>query len=268
MGERKKVTAPMIMAMKGKKRIVAVTAYDATFARLVDMAEVDLILVGDSLGMVVQGNDHTLGVRLEHMLYHTSAVTRGRKYAHVVMDLPFGYTYPPEKGVEAAVRAVSEAGAEAVKIEGYAPQTLQLIQILAGMGIPVVGHIGLTPQWYHAFGGFKIQGRSEEDATRLMVAAKKVERAGAYALVLESIPQGLAARITAALSIPTIGIGAGPACDGQVLVIYDLLGADERFKPRFLRKYADLSSVVRDAVSRYAKDVQDGTFPGPEESHG
>jgi 3-methyl-2-oxobutanoate hydroxymethyltransferase len=247
-------------------KITMLTCYDASFARLLDAAGVDVLLVGDSLGMVIQGQTTTLPVTLDEMIYHVRTVVRGSTRAHVVGDMPFmSYQTSIEEGMRAAGRMMKEGGAEAVKLEGGA-QHAELVRRLVAAGIPVMGHIGLTPQSFHQMGGFKVQGRGAEAAGRLVEDAHALEQAGAYSIVLEGIPLELAREITAAVSVPTIGIGAGPHCDGQVLVIYDLLGMNDEFKPRFVRKYENFAMRIRTAVDAYANDVRAGTFPSPEES--
>ncbi|HKA86598.1 MAG TPA: 3-methyl-2-oxobutanoate hydroxymethyltransferase [Haliangiales bacterium] len=247
-------------------KIAMLTCYDATFARLLDDGGVDILLVGDSLGMVVQGHPTTLPVTLDEMIYHTRAVARGTRRAQILGDLPFmSYQASISEALHSAGRLMKEGGAEAVKLEGGA-QHAELVSKMVAVGMPVMGHIGLTPQSYHQLGGFKVQGREENAARRLIDDAKSLAQAGAYALVLEGIPMELAAQITAAVAIPTIGIGAGPACDGQVLVIYDLLGMNEEFKPKFVRRYENLSVRIRTAVDEYVADVKSGAFPSEEES--
>jgi len=258
----KKVTIPAIVAKKREGQpVTMLTAYDATFARLVDEAGVDIILVGDSLGMVVQGHENTLGVTLDDMIYHTRAVVRGRRHAHVVADLPFmSYQVSPEQAMQSAGRLLAEGGAESVKLEGgaeLAPTVRRLVQA----GIPVMGHIGLTPQSLHTLGGFVVQGKTDADAQRLLESARQLEEAGCYAIVLESIPAVVAEAISQALTIPTIGIGAGAGCDGQVLVIYDILGLDPDFKPKFVKRFAKLGEVAREAAARFVQEVRDGEFP-------
>jgi 3-methyl-2-oxobutanoate hydroxymethyltransferase len=248
------------------QRITMLTCYDASFARLLDAAGVDILLVGDSLGMVIQGHGTTLPVTLDEMIYHCRAVARGTKRAQVVGDMPFmSYQASLEDGLRSAGRMVKEGGCEAIKLEGGA-QHAELVRRLVASGIPVMGHIGLTPQSVHQMGGFKVQGRGEDAARRLVDDAKCLEEAGAYSLVLEGIPMELASEITRAISIPTIGIGAGAGCDGQVLVIYDLLGMDDAFKPRFVRKYDNFALRIRTAVSSYVDDVRAGRFPSADES--
>src|SRR5437660_11859039 len=228
------------------ERITMLTAYDASFARLLDQAQIDVLLVGDSLGMVVQGHDTTLPVTMDQMVYHCAAVARGTSRAHLVGDMPFGsYQASADEAVKNAVRLVSEGGMEAVKLEGGA-EYAEVVSRIARAGVPVMGHIGLTPQSVHKLGGYVVQGRTEEKAQKLLAAAKALEAAGCYALVLEMVPQELAAEITAALNIPTIGIGAGSSCDGQVLVIYDLLGMNPSFTPKFVKRYVDPGVVISD----------------------
>lgn len=247
-------------------KIVMVTAYDATMARLVDRAEVDMILVGDSLGMVVQGHGDTLPVTLDQMVYHTACVSRVVERAHVVADLPFmSYQVSPEQGLVSAGRLVQEGRAQSVKLEGGAPMA-ETIRRVVSAGIPVVGHVGLTPQSVHAMGGFRVQGRSEADAERILQDALAVEEAGAFLLVLEGIPRDLAEEITSRVTIPTVGIGAGVACDGQVLVSNDLLGMNLAFEPKFVKRFARLEEVAVDALQQFANEVRTGTFPGIEHS--
>jgi 3-methyl-2-oxobutanoate hydroxymethyltransferase len=267
MSNRKKLTAPQLQAFKRRgKKIVMVTAYDATFARLVDLAEVDMVLVGDSLGMVIQGHETTLPVTLDDMIYHCRAVSRGLDRAHLCGDMPFmTYKISAEQALSSAARLVQEGRVESVKLEGgveLAPTIARLVTA----GIPVVGHVGLTPQSVHALGGFKVQGKTGIDRARIIEDARAVADAGAFCIVLESMPRELAEAITQEVPVPTIGIGAGASCDGQVLVIYDMLGMNEEFAPRFLKRYAELGRSVREAVTRYAGEVRAGTFPGLEHS--
>lgn len=246
------------------EKIVMVTAYDATMARLVDRAGVDVVLVGDSLGMVIQGHEDTLPVTLDQMVYHTRCVARGLQQAHLVADLPFmTYQVSPEQALTSAGRLMQEAGAQSVKLEGGV-RVAASIHRLVEAGIPVVGHIGLTPQSVHAMGGFRVQGRTESEAERVLADALAVEEAGAFLLVLEGIPSELATEITARVAIPTIGIGAGPGCDGQVLVCNDLLGMDLSFQPKFVKRFARVEEVAIGAFQAYAAEVRAGTFPGPE----
>jgi 3-methyl-2-oxobutanoate hydroxymethyltransferase len=234
---------------------------------LLDEAGVDVLLVGDSLAMVVLGYESTLPVTMEEMLHHTRAVRRGTRRALLVSDMPYGsYHDDPAAAVRNAIRFVKEAGAEAVKLEG-GERRMELISRLVEAEIPVMGHIGLTPQSVNAFGGFRVQGKTEEAGDQLLRDARAVEAAGAFAIVLESIPRELAARITSELHIPTIGIGAGPDCDGQVLVIHDLLGMSFGHKPKFTRRYADVGEIISRAAAEYCRDVQQGSFPSDEESY-
>jgi 3-methyl-2-oxobutanoate hydroxymethyltransferase len=262
-----RVTIHTLREMKQRgERISMLTCYDASFARLLDESHVDVLLVGDSLGMVIQGHDTTLPVTLEEMIYHTRAVARGAGRAHVVGDMPFmSYQTSVDAALGNAGRLIKEGGAHSVKLEGGA-QHVELVSRLVACGIPVMGHIGLTPQSFHQLGGFKIQGRENGAAARLLTDARALEEAGAYALVLEGIPAEIASEITAAISIPTIGIGAGVGCDGQVLVLYDLLGMNDSFKPRFVRTYEKLATRIRTAVDAYVADVRDGAFPSEAES--
>jgi 3-methyl-2-oxobutanoate hydroxymethyltransferase len=245
------------------RKIVMLTAYDFTMAQLLDAAGVDCLLVGDSLATVVQGWDTTLRVTLEQILYHAEMVSRAAKRALVVADLPFlSYHASPEQAVLSAGRFLKETNCQAVKLEG-GRRRAATIQAVVAADIPVMGHVGLTPQAVHRLGGHKVQRNAEE----IVADAHAVAEAGAFALVLEGMPADLAARVTAELPIPTIGIGAGPGCDGQVLVTHDLLGLFDAFRPKFVRRYAELANLVRKAVSDYANDVRLGRFPGPAESY-
>jgi 3-methyl-2-oxobutanoate hydroxymethyltransferase len=261
--ELRLVTVPDFVAAKARgHRLTMLTAYDYTMARLLDDAGVDSLLVGDSLGMVVQGQPDSLAVTLEEMIYHTRLVARGVRRSLLVADLPFmSYQVSPQQALESAGRLIKEGGAHAVKLEGGI-RSAAAIAAVTGAEIPLMGHIGLTPQSVRRLGGFKVQ----RDAERLMEDALAVEAAGAFAVVVECVPTELAARITAALKIPTIGIGAGPHCDGQILVTPDLLGLFDDLRPRFVKHYADLGQAVRKAVESYCQDVRDGAFPGPEHS--
>jgi len=262
-----KVTIHTLRQMKARgEKIAMLTAYDATFARLLDEAGTDVLLIGDSLGMVIQGHDTTLPVTLDEIVYHCRAVARGARRAHIVGDMPFmSYQASIEQGLTHAGKLMKEGGCHAVKLEGGAVHA-ELVSRLVASGIPVMAHIGLTPQSYHQLGGFKVQGRDAGGRDRLLADARALEDAGAYSLVLEAIPADIAFDITAQLSIPTIGIGAGTGCDGQVLVSYDALGMDESFKPRFVRRYATLGETIKDAISHYIADVRDGSFPSDAES--
>ncbi len=247
------------------EKIAFLTAYDYPTAALVDAAGMDAVLVGDSLGMVVMGRGNTLSVTMDIMVHHTAMVTRAVKRALVVADMPFlSYHTGPEDAVRHAGRLVGEAGAQAVKLEGSAEQFGDCIRAILRAGIPVMGHVGLTPQSILHFGGFKVQGRGEADARRIKAAALGLEEAGCFAIVLECMPSALAADITAALSIPTIGIGAGPACDGQVLVMHDILGWG---KARFAKTYTDARGAMADAFAAYVKDVKEGAYPGAEHGY-
>jgi len=264
-----RMTVPELRAMKARgDRITVVTAYDATFARMLDEAGVDVLLVGDSVGMVVQGLDSTLPVTVDEIVYHTRAVARGARRAHVVADMPFmSYQVTPEDALRNAGRFLSEGGAHSVKLEG-GEAIAPTIRRIVTAGIPVMAHVGLTPQSVHAMGGFRVQGKTEGAAERVLDDAHAVAEAGAYAVVLEGIPTDLAARITEEIGVPTIGIGAGPACDGQVLVSYDLLGLTPELRPRFVKRYEELYARGVEAAKRYCEDVRTGAFPAPEHTFG
>lgn len=263
-----KVTVPDIMKRKGGDPIVALTAYDFPFGRIADEAGVDLILVGDSLGMVVQGLDNTLPVTMDEMVYHCRMVARARRRALLVADLPFlSYQVSVPEALANAGRLIKEGGAEAVKLEGGLPMA-GTIRALASVDIPVMGHIGLTPQSVHRMGGHKVQGRRRGERAgqrdRLIDDALAVEDAGAFAIVLEGIPLDLAAEITDRLTIPTVGIGAGPHCDGQILVLHDVLGLCDRLAPKFAKRYANLWQTAGDALRAYAREVTTRAFPADE----
>jgi 3-methyl-2-oxobutanoate hydroxymethyltransferase len=262
-----KVTIHTLKKQKAAgQKICMVTAYDATFARILDDAGADVLLVGDSLGMVVQGNDSTLPVTMDQMVYHSKAVSRGAKRAHVVGDLPFmSYQNSVEEAVRNAGRLISEGGVGSVKLEGGA-EFAQTIERIVRASIPVMGHLGLTPQSVHKMGGYVVQGRDEQTARKLLEDAVALENAGCYAVVLEGVPLELAKQITARLSIPTIGIGAGKHCDGQVLVCYDLLGMNPDFKPKFVKRYADLFTGITQAAQTFFTEVRAETFPDNEHS--
>jgi 3-methyl-2-oxobutanoate hydroxymethyltransferase len=248
------------------QKICMVTAYDATFSRLFDEAGADVLLVGDSVGMVVQGHESTLPVTMDQMVYHSRAVTRGAKRAHVVGDMPFmSYQNSVDQAVANAGRLVSEGGVGSVKLEGGS-EFADVVSRIVRASIPVMGHLGLTPQSVHKMGGYVVQGRDEEQARKLLDDAVALEQAGCYALVLEGVPLELAKTITSRLSIPTIGIGAGKHCDGQVLVCYDLLGLNPHFKPKFVKHYAMLSNDVKGAAGAFFDEVRQGTFPDEEHS--
>ncbi|SMC21497.1 ketopantoate hydroxymethyltransferase [Desulfacinum hydrothermale DSM 13146] len=273
MGERafkpeEKVTVPGIMAAKGRRKLTMLTAYDYLTALWVDRSGVDMILVGDSLAMVMLGHEDTLSVTMEEMLHHTRAVTRGTQRALVVGDMPFlSYQVSVEQAVESAGRFLKEARAQAVKLEGGA-SVLPQVEAIVRAGIPVQGHLGLTPQSIAQLGGFKVQGKGEEAAKRLLDDAVALSQAGCFSLVLEAVPAPVAERITQSVPIPTIGIGAGPACDGQVLVTHDLAGLFDRFVPRFVKQYDQLGQRLLEAARRYRHEVEAGAFPGPEHSFG
>jgi 3-methyl-2-oxobutanoate hydroxymethyltransferase len=266
--KRDKVTVPELRARKSAGPALAmVTAYDFTMARLVDTAGVDLILVGDSLGMVVQGLPNTLPVTLEEVCYHGRAVARGAARAHVVGDMPFmSYQVSSTQAVESAGKLVKDGAFESVKLEG-GEEMAETVWRIVRAGVPVMGHVGLTPQSVHALGGFKVQGRGEGAAAKVVADARALEEAGAYAIVLEAVPPDLAAEVTAAVGVPTIGIGAGSACDGQVLVSTDLLGMTPGHTPKFAKRYAELGDAIVDAVKRYVGEVQSGAFPAPEHAY-
>lgn len=264
----KKVTIRDILRVKREgRKLVVVTAYDVLFARIVDSAGVDIVLVGDSLGNVVAGFDTTLQVTLDQMIYHGQAVRRGVTRSLLVVDMPFlSYQASEESAVMNAGRVLQQTEADAVKLEGGSEEMVRTVRRLTTIGIPVVAHLGFTPQSVRTL-GMRVQGRERADADRMVEDAQALEDAGAFALVLELIPSDLAQRITEALSIPTIGIGAGPQCDGQVLVLPDLLGLNEGFAPKFLKKYANLAADVRDAVRRYGDEVRAGQYPDAEHSN-
>jgi 3-methyl-2-oxobutanoate hydroxymethyltransferase len=270
-----KVTVPGLLQRKVQAagsyskadKISCLTAYDYPTARLLDEAGVDVILVGDSVGMVVLGHESTLPVTLEDMLHHTRAVRRGVRHALLVADMPFGsYHTDTSESLRNAVRFVKEAGAEAVKVEG-GERRLELIARLTEAEIPVMGHVGLTPQSLNALGSYRVQGKTPEAAEKLIRDARAVEAAGAFAVVLEAVPRELAAQVTRDLRIPTIGIGAGPNCDGQILVLHDILGLTFSQTPKFARQYADVGGIISSAVRGYCKDVRSGGFPSDAESY-
>ena len=265
--ERKPVTVHGLLNMKEKgQRIVVLTCYDALFARLLDEGGVDILLVGDSVNQVLAGAETTLSATLDQMIYHTKIVRRGAERALVVCDLPFlSYQVSPQDAIRNAGRVMQETGCHAVKLEGGQPMAAT-VRALVEVGIPVMGHLGLTPQSVHALGGYRVQGRDDTTAERIKGDAKALEDAGAFAIVLELIPAPLASQITKSLTIPTIGIGAGPACDGQVLVLHDMLGLNDRFAAKFVKRYAALAADVREAVQLYAAEVREGRYPGPEHS--
>jgi 3-methyl-2-oxobutanoate hydroxymethyltransferase len=262
-----KMTVPEIAKKKQRgDKITCLTAYDYSFARILDGAGVDMLLVGDSLGCVVQGHATTLPVTVDEMIYHTRAVARGRRHALLIADMPFlSYQVSVEQAMRTAGRFLQEGGAEAVKLEGGVAMQ-ETIGRLVQVGIPVMGHIGLTPQSVHQFGGYKVQGKSKDDREAVLRDAIAVEKSGAFAIVLEGIPAELAREITSRVSIPTIGIGAGPHCDGQVLVIHDMLGLFDDFRPKFVKRYAELKTVIAAAVKSFVSEVREQKFPGEEHS--
>ena len=262
-----KVTVPEIGKMKqAGKKITSLTAYDYSFAKILDEAGIDILLVGDSLGSVIQGQESTLPVTLDEMVYHTRAVVRGRKRALVVADMPFlSFQISVEEAKRNAGRFLQEGGAEAVKLEGGVV-VLQTIQAIVRMGVPVMGHVGLTPQWIHRFGGYRVQGKEKAEREAVLKDALAVEEAGAFSVVLEGIPADLAREITQQLSIPTIGIGAGVNCDGQVLVVHDMLGLFDVYTPKFVKKYADLKTVMAKAVKNFIAEVREKKFPDEKHS--
>jgi 3-methyl-2-oxobutanoate hydroxymethyltransferase len=262
-----RVTVPWISeAPTRAERVVMVTAYDCPQGRQADAAGVDVVLVGDSLAMVVLGHEDTLAVTMDEMLHHVKAVRRGVRRALLIADMPYGsFHLGGEQAVGNALRFLKEGGAQAVKIEGDRPE---MVRALVAAEVPVMAHLGLTPQSVHKLGGFKVQGRGAAARERLLAAAREAEEAGAFSLVLECVPADLAAEVSAALAIPTIGIGAGAGCDGQVLVYHDLLGLEERIAPRFVRRYAQLGTAAREAIATFAADVRAGRFPDASESYG
>lgn len=265
---RRPVTILDLQKMKDEgQRIAMLTAYDFLSAQILDDAGIPVILVGDSLGMVMLGYDSTVPVTIDEMLHHTRAVARGARTSLVIADMPFGtYQDGPSQALASATRFLKEANANAVKIEGGG-RMVEVTARLVEAGIPVMAHLGLTPQSVNQFGGFRVQGRSDDAQARILADARDLEEAGAFSLVLEAVPADLAAEVTAALRIPTIGIGAGSATDGQVLVWHDLLGLTSGRLPRFVKQYADLRSQITDAVKAYAHEVADGEYPGPEHTY-
>lgn len=261
---QKRITVPDIMAAKGKRKLTELTAYDYPTALWVDQSGIDMALVGDSLAMVVLGHEDTLSVGMPEMIHHTRAVSRGAQRSLVIADMPFmSYQASLEQALINAGLLLKEGRAQAVKLEGGS-RVVPQIRAMVDAGIPVQGHLGLTPQSSAQFGGFKVQGKTAEAAKVLIDDALALTEAGCFSIVLEAIPASIAARITEAIPIPTIGIGAGPHCDGQVLVVHDVLGLYERFTPKFVKQYAKLGDPIRQALARYREEVENGTFPGPE----
>ena len=264
--KKRKTILDIGLMKEQQNKITVLTAYDYPFAQLMDVAGIDIILVGDSVGSVFSGYDNTLPVTLEEMLYHTRAVVRGSQQSLIVTDMPFmSYQVDIRDARMNAGRLVKEGGAQAVKLEG-GEHMAATIRAIVDIDIPVVGHVGLTPQSIHRMGGFKVQGREEEQARRILADAKAVEDAGAFAIVLEGIPRNLAKAVTASLSIPTIGIGAGVDCDGQVLVIHDILGLCDKYSPKFVKRYADISATISTGIEQYIKEVKAGDFPTTDHS--
>ncbi|MFC1502241.1 3-methyl-2-oxobutanoate hydroxymethyltransferase [bacterium] len=268
MDKKDKITVPLLIKMKEKgEKIVCLTAYEWITASLLDEAGVELILVGDSGAMVFAGHENTLPITMDQMIYHTQSVSRGVKKALLITDMPFlSFQISPEEAVRNAGRFLKEGGAEGVKLEGGAP-VAEAIRRLVDIGIPVMGHLGLTPQSISAFGGYRLRGKETDEAERLKQDAKILEEAGAFSIVLEKIPAALSKEITQSISIPTIGIGAGPHCDGQILVTHDMLGLFEAFKPKFVRRYAELAKTIKSSVGDYVRDVKDGSYPSCKESY-
>ena len=265
----RRITTADLQAMRDRGQPIAMlTAYDFPTARLADEAGIPILLVGDSLGMVVLGYDSTLPVTVDDMVRHGAAVVRGARRAHVVVDMPFGsYQTSPEEALRNAVRIMQETGCGSVKVEGGV-RSAATVERIVQAGVPVMGHVGLTPQSVHALGGYRLQGRTPRDAVRVLNDAKALEEAGAYAVVLEVVPAGLAYGITGKLRIPTIGIGAGPFCSGQVQVLHDMLGLDDGFRPKHARRFLEGAARVRGAVAAYREAVEAGAFPGEAESFG
>ncbi len=263
-----RVTTQTLQELKqDEEKISMLTAYDYTMARIVDQAGIDVILVGDSASNVMAGNETTVPMTLDHMIYHASSVVKGARKALVIADLPFmSYQVTGTEALKSAGRMMKEAGVHGVKLEG-GRTIVDTVRRIVNAGIPVMGHLGLTPQSIYQFGTYKVRATDEQEAEKLLEDAKKLEKAGCFAIVLEKIPTGLARKVTRSLSIPTIGIGAGPECDGQVLVLHDMLGLDKQFQPRFIRRYLDLEQEINDAVQHYIKDIKEKDFPTDDESY-
>ena len=264
--KQRPMTVPKIAAAgSSERKLSMITAYDYPQAKIVDQAGVDMVLVGDSLAMVVMGHDNTLSVTVDEMLHHVKAVRRGLQRALLIADMPYGSFHSDlDRTIGNALRFIKEGGAQAVKIEG--PRA-EIVRALTDAEIPVMAHLGLTPQSVHKLGGYRVQGRGKDAAEILLEAALELEASGAFAIVLECVPAKLAAKVTDALAIPTIGIGAGPSCNGQVLVYHDLLGLEDRISPKFVRRYAHLGTLAVEAVSQYVQDIETGAFPNEEESY-
>lgn len=263
-----KVTTQTVVELKqAGEKISMLTAYDYTMARIVDQAGVDVILVGDSASNVMAGYETTVPMTLDHMIYHASCVVRGVDRALIIADLPFmSYQVTSKEALISAGRMMKETGVHGVKLEGGKP-IVKTVKKIVEAGIPVMGHLGLTPQSIYKFGTYKVRAEEDKEAEELLEDARRLEEAGCFAIVLEKIPAGLAEKVTESLSIPTIGIGAGPGCDGQVLVLHDMLGLNKEFNPRFLRRYADLNSEITESVGRYIRDIKKGDFPSEEEQY-
>jgi 3-methyl-2-oxobutanoate hydroxymethyltransferase len=265
--EREPLSIPRIVAAKGQERIAMMTAYDAPTAALLDAAGVDVLLVGDSVEMTVYGEPNTLSATMDSMIRHTRAVARAVRRAVVVGDMPFlSYQAEPARAVENAGRFLAEGGAAAVKLEG-GRRILPAVEAILAADIPVMGHVGLTPQSYHKLGGFKVQGREVESAKQILDDARALSDAGCFAIVLECVPEALAAEITRSIPVPTIGIGAGASCDGQVLVFHDVVGLTRNMQPKFVRRYADIGTAIEEAARAFTRDVKSGEFPSREESY-
>jgi 3-methyl-2-oxobutanoate hydroxymethyltransferase len=266
--EIKRITTHILQEMKGRgEKISMLTAYDYSMARMVDAAGMDVILVGDSASNVMAGHETTLPITLDQMIYHASSVVRGVKRALVVVDLPFGsYQGNSSEALRSAIRIMKESGAHAVKLEGGSEIKDSVVRILSA-GVPVMGHLGLTPQSIYKFGTYAVRAREEAEAQKLMEDAKLLEGLGCFAVVLEKIPAKLARRVAEEVSIPMIGIGAGPHVDGQVLVVHDMLGINKEFSPKFLRRYADLNTIIEDAIGTYIRDVKNRDFPNDKEAY-
>lgn len=261
-----KLTVKSIREKKGKEKITALTAYDFPFARILDESGIDIVLVGDSLGMVLLGYESTTRVTMREMIHHTKAVSRAVKKSLIVGDMPFGsYQSSAEQAYRSAKRFIQEGGADGVKLEGGG-NVIKTIEKLVRSSIPVMGHLGMTPQTATSLGGYKVQGREAKQAKQIAEDAQRLDDAGVFALVLECVPRGLAEKITKKISCPTLGIGAGPKTDGQILVLHDMLGFEGAFHPRFVRRYAEFERSARQAVSRYLQDVRSGAFPSLKES--
>ena len=266
--EIKRITTETIRNMKFQgEKISMLTAYDFTIATLVDAAGTEIILVGDSAANVMAGHETTLPITLDQMIYHAQCVVRGAKRALVVVDLPFGtYQSDPQKALESSVRIMKESGAHAIKLEG-GKEIEESIRRIVNAGIPVMGHLGLTPQSIYQFGSYKVRAKEDEEAEKLLSDAKLLEELGCFSLVMEKIPADLASKVTAEINIPTIGIGAGADCDGQVLVVHDMLGLNNEFKPKFVRKYLNLEDQIHQAIGQYVSDVKSGDFPNANEQY-